>query len=946
VLSIGKLVSGAERYYLSVVAAGREEYYTGSGEAPGVWIGEGAERLGLGGEVEPEHLRMVLEGASPLDGAQLVPRRLAAGRVAGFDLTFSAPKSVSLLYGLGSDDVADAVRSSHDAASRDALRYLERHALYARRGAGGEQRIETIGAVAAAFRHRTSRAGDPQLHTHVLLANVVEGSDGRYSALDARLIYFHGRTAGFVYQAVLRAELSSRLGLRFEPSHNGLAEIEDADKAMLRAFATRRSEIEVRLEQWGQTSTRAAEFAALDTRPAKNPTASGGSPHASLRDTWRERARALGHDPESLADLLGPPRVPTVSEPQAIVTESDLLGPEGLTAQESAFERRDVVRAVAEHMKDGAFLAEIESITDRVLSSSQVVTLGTIGRGGEIRSTTAELLAIETEMLESARVRRGTEVGLVFEEALDASLSARSTLSDEQQSMVRTLTGSGDGVQVVIGKAGTGKTFALDAARAAWEGSGFKVTGAALAARAAAELRDGAGIRSTTLARLLIDLVEGSSVLGCTDVLVVDEAGMVGTRQLARVLGHASAGGAKVVLVGDPRQLPEIEAGGALGALANALGKVELTSNRRQSAGWERAALDELRSGDVGVALRTYEEAGHLHLAPSAATARSALVSDWLQSRSACTDARMYAARRDDVDWLNGLARSELRRRGILGPDLLGVAGSARFALGDEVLCLRNDRRLEVMNGTLGKVSAMYDGGLLIETPSGPRKLSASYLEEGFLAHGYASTIHKAQGATVERAFVLGTASVFREAGYVAMSRARGGTDLYVVGGAFESGLGDVSFAEGGIAGFLHSVSVSRAKALASTDPRLPLPDGPVSQPGRSVDSPSTSGRHTSPSRPIDHLATHSRKIPAYLVKAIGPRPGFAEERPDWIAAARAIDGYRSRFGVTSDAPLGPRPKDPVARLRYDEVLEVVVSYRRRLERVLEPPGPDLGLDR
>ena len=291
-LSIGKLVSGAEQYYLGVVAAGGEEYYTGSGEAPGVWMGEGAERLGLGGEVEPEQLRMVLEGMSPLDGTQLVPRRLAAGRVAGFDLTFSAPKSVSLLYGLGPDEVADAVRSSHDAATRDALRYLERHALYARRGAGGEKRVETTGAVAAAFRHRTSRAGDPQLHTHVLLANVVLGSDGRYSAPDTRLIYFHGRTAGFVYQAVLRAELSSRLGVSFELTHNGLAEIEGVDKAMLRAFATRRSEIEVRLEQWGATSARAAEVAALDTRSAKLSPPADGSSNASLRDTWRERRRA------------------------------------------------------------------------------------------------------------------------------------------------------------------------------------------------------------------------------------------------------------------------------------------------------------------------------------------------------------------------------------------------------------------------------------------------------------------------------------------------------------------------------------------------------------------------------------------------------------------------------------------------------------------------------
>jgi hypothetical protein len=278
--------------------------------------------------------------------------------------------------------------------------------------------------------------------------------------------------------------------------------------------------------------------------------------------------------------------------------------------------------------------------------------------------------------------------------------------------------------------------------------------------------------------------------------------------------------------------------------------------------------------------------------------------------------------------------------------DLLGVAGSAGFALGDEVLCQRNDRHLGVVNGTFGKVSATHDAGLVIETPSGPRKLSASYLEAGFLAHGYASTIHKAQGATVERTFVLGTASVLREAGYVAMSRARGGTDVYVVGGAFESGLLDDGSAEGGIEGFLRSVSVSRVKTLASTEQRLPLPDGPPRKPGRSVDSPSILGRYTSFRRPTGQMGQHPGKVPAYLVKAIGPRPGFADERSDWIAVARAIDGYRSRFGVTSDAALGLRPKDAVARLRYDEVLQVIVAYRRRLERVLEHPGPNLGLGR
>ena len=237
-LSIGKMVVGAESYYLGMVAQGREEYYTGAGESPGSWIGSGRHDLGLDGRVSPEDLRNLLAGIAPNSGLELgVKRSISAGRVAGFDLTFSAPKSVSLLYGLGSPEAAATVRDVHDLAVAEGLAYLEGHALSARRGAGGEHRLGTSGLVAAAFVHRTSRAGDPQLHTHVLAANVVLGADGRWSAPDARLLYFHARTAGFVYQASLRAGLVESLGVRFGPVQRGSAELAGLDRALLRGFS-------------------------------------------------------------------------------------------------------------------------------------------------------------------------------------------------------------------------------------------------------------------------------------------------------------------------------------------------------------------------------------------------------------------------------------------------------------------------------------------------------------------------------------------------------------------------------------------------------------------------------------------------------------------------------------------------------------------------------------
>ena len=813
-LSIGKLAGGAEHYYLESVATGREEYYTGAGEAPGYWLGSGAATLGLFGEVAPEQLSRLLAGGHPADGGALVAGAGSPRRVAGFDLTFSAPKSVSALWALGGEDVARAVQTAHDDAVADALAYLERHAALARRGRAGERTVATGGLTAAAFRHRTSRNGDPQLHTHLLAANAVEGADGKWSALHATLVYHHGRTAGFVYQAALRHDLVAALGVRFGPVRAGTAEMEGVDPALCRDFSTRRAEVTGRLAELGASSARAAQLATLETRRAKELPGEAAVEQEELRARWCSRAREAGHDPDGVLHALGPAHEPLFPPGEAVAAEAALLSPEGLTAHRSTFERRDALRAVAERLADGARLATLETLADGVMASSEVVGLGRLGRGGEQLCSTRELLALEAELIARAEAARSAGSGQVGESALASALAARPSLSPEQAAMVEHLTRSGAGVEVVVGKAGAGKTFALDAARAAWEQAGFRVQGAALAARAAAELQDGAGIPSGTLASLLRSVGRGEVVLSPRDVVVLDEAGMVGSRDLHRLLSATLSTGAKAVLVGDPRQLPEIEAGGALAALAVRLGACRLEENRRQEAAWERAALDELREGDVELAVRAFDGEGRVHRSPTAAGARAALVSGWSAAYLGGADARIFALRRSDVEELNAAARAGLRQAGRLGADLLDTGGRG-FAAGDEVLCLRNDRRVGVLNGTRGRVVAERDGGLVVATPAGERHLPATYLEDGRLAHGYASTVHKAQGGTVERAFVLGGDALYREAGYVALSRARAGTELYVVTGAFENGhVPDRVPAPDG--GLVAALSRSRAQELAT----------------------------------------------------------------------------------------------------------------------------------
>ena len=299
-MSIGKLAGGAEGYYLRAVASGVEDYYLGSGEAPGRWVGAGSVRLGLAGVVSPEQLRAVLDGRDPATGKSLLWVR-RPDRLPGLDLTFSAPKSVSLLFALGDEELSGFVRRAHDAAVSQALGYLEREAGEVRRGKDGRDRLPGGGFVAAAFRHRTSRAGDPQLHTHVLVANMTRGADGRWSALDGRQLYLQAKTAGTLYQAALRDQLAP-LGLAWTLHPNGTAEIDGIPRSVLRGFSRRREQIEAELAAHGATGPRAAQLATLATRPAKQP----GVDPVTLAGRWRARAQELGFDPAGSAAGSGP----------------------------------------------------------------------------------------------------------------------------------------------------------------------------------------------------------------------------------------------------------------------------------------------------------------------------------------------------------------------------------------------------------------------------------------------------------------------------------------------------------------------------------------------------------------------------------------------------------------------------------------------------------------
>jgi conjugative relaxase-like TrwC/TraI family protein len=858
VLNIGKVFRGKERYLLDQVAGSQRDYYTGAGEAPGQWAGTAAAELGIAGEVSEDGFLRIVNGAHPDTGARLgAPPR--GGRVLAYDLTFRAPKSVSLLYAFGGVQVRRAVREAHERALAAALGYLERHAAIARRGHGGHELVRGNGFIAAVFQHRTSRAGDPLLHSHAVIANGTRGPDGRWTALDGRVLYNHGKTAGYLYQAVLRHEVTRDLRVPWDRVRNGVADIAGIPRAFIVGFSQRRQQITRRMAERGECSAKAAQVAALDTRQAKGEAVD----QETLEGRWRQRAQELGFDVDDLAAVLGQAdsRPLTARDRERILTH--LAGPQGLTKEASTFCRRDVVRAVCEQLTAGAEAAEIEHLTDQLLAADQQVIqvtytdeedLTPVGdtirradgravsaRVDSQRYSTHQLVSLEAELIADGQRRQGEHAGVVPEQVLTAVLDSHvgrrdgdaeqpSRLAPDQEAMVRALTTSGDGVELVNAQAGTGKTFALDAARAAWQAAGYRVVGAALAAQAAKELTDGAGIESSTISRLLLDLEDPRAPgLSRDTVLIIDEAGMVGTRLLAQVLGHADRGGAKVVLVGDTAQLPEIDAGGAFRGLTIRLGAIHLTENRRQVHQWERDALELLRAGDAGGAIGRYWQHGRVVVRASAPALRTQLVADWWAAMRKAEEQApvMVAARRADVTDLNGRARALMAADGRLGPQSLTV-GSKTFAVGDRIVTLKNERRrLGVLNGTRGTVTGVdltagalelcTDDGRSVRLPqwylAGSRRRPGQRVD-----HGYAITGHKAQGMTTERAFVLGSEDLYKEWGYAAMSRGRQENRLYLVVG--ENPLADEIEVLGQtkqdpIAVIVRVLGRSRAKTLA-----------------------------------------------------------------------------------------------------------------------------------
>lgn len=864
------------------------EYYIKEGEA-GYWMGNGANRLGLEGQVSGLDFKALAEGYAP-SGEALMRNAGEPDRRAGWDLTFSAPKSVSVAWGVADEPTRLAIEKAHVEAVREAFNVMQQHAAYARTGAQGQD-LQRCELVAAAFQHGTSRAQEAQLHTHLFVMNMglIEGRSA--ASLASEFMFDYKMAAGAAYQCSM-ADKMGRLGHQLERDGQESFRLANVPRALEEAQSTRRQQIMAELARTGQTGAKAAAVATLKTRAAK-----GDQTADQLRDSWRAVAREHGftpsmarpgteqshshqkdnhHERHSTQQRPGQQREPGAL-PVAHRSSATALGRlEGLGLQHSKNNLRTLQgRSLDSHRNRASLLlprdarhrveqtraqqlselrrpATVEDHTafpglqeknmpsvrevlnaaterDAIVTDAQIltqayrlsITQGSILQAEAVaaraqrqavaiertdgqreqrsahlaRYTTKELMQAERDVLRIVIDRKGESWHAldrkVIEAAIDRTEAARSKpgqefkLNDEQRAAVLKLAGTSGGVQVLVGDAGTGKSTTMQAVREAHEAVGLRVIGTSTGTKAAQELAASAGIDSRNIAKLCLDLERGREQLTNKTVLVIDEAGMTNSRDMVRLMRAADEAGAKVILVGDWKQLQPVGAGETFRAVDKELGSVRLETINRQSNEWERETVKQLSRGEAADALKTYAEEDRIHVDATYQKAIKDLAQRHLDNiREVGADKTVaLAGTNRAVDDINQAVREGLKKDGQLqdghtmttrdegrnsGQRRIELAQSERVAIGN------NDREGRFTNGDVGTVQRIdpKTGTLEVKLDRTGETVKVN-VQDNEVRHGYAMTTHKAQGSTYDRATVYLDSNSSREMAYVQASRAR-----------------------------------------------------------------------------------------------------------------------------------------------------------------------------
>ncbi len=795
-LTITKLKSA--EYVLRSVADGMEDYFMGAGEAPGVWHGRWAPALGLEGVVAAEDLRAMIDGMHPGTGEELLAG-LRERAVTAIDVTLSVPKSVSVLWAFGSPETSGTVaRAVVDATDR-ALVFLEEQAAVTRRQQGGvRRRVGTDGFAIAAFAHRTSRDGDPQLHTHCLIPNLVRRDDGRYVAFDAAPLHTWAKATGTVFLNELERSLSRSLGVEWGPERNGCREMVGFTPEQLRTFSKRTVAIAEHLDATGTAfdSNRdrmvADDQASIATRPPKDPALTP----ERLRDRWHREAAAVGLHPGHGVDDLVVGRAVTRPGPiRDIDVFTALADPvTGLCATESRFGAAHVVERIAALSAGRLDLAEIGALTDRFLASGLVVRLAPDVAGRRPPQwSTVELRGVEDRLLADLH-RLQVLPGPVIPDPVirDAVDGVPVELGADQVDAVRALCGPGPALRALVAPAGYGKTTTLRAAVDAQQAAGRPVVVLAPTHKAVAELR-AAGLEAQTIARFLVRLPD--EPIRPDTTVIIDELSQLGTRPAARLItAMTGTAGVQLWCVGDAQQAQSVAAGGLAVEIERLAQEglivgATLTENRRQHDPTDRQSLAHLRAGDVEECRTIRTAQGWDHEAGRNQDTRQALAEAAVRDgdRHGTDQVAVLAVSHVDGEDLADRIRALRATRGELrGPTMTGPAWGpdARvYAAGVRVLLhatIDPGPRPRVFNGATGTILTVDQTGLRVrfdhgETATLPAALVTGRRADGTpnLSHGWARTVDGAQGGTWTQVHLLGTPALDRYTGYVGLSRGR-----------------------------------------------------------------------------------------------------------------------------------------------------------------------------
>ncbi len=742
--------------------------------------------------------------------------RFAANRkeqkvVVAYDVTVSFEKSISLVWARANPEQRRTIEAALDAGTNAAVAYLEDQALAVRRGRSA---VKADGVWAASFRHMTNRNLEPQLHDHVVIANI-GAADGRTQALDSRLLHHHAKTAGYVAGAVTRQHLTEQLGIAWQPVERGLADIDGVTRQTINAFSTRRTEITTLTDELGVDSASARNVAARTTRTRKDEPADWNT----LERQWTSQLDHLGLTTDRWAQLQHQPFQQHLDATDEQHLAAFLHSPQGITKSNAVFSRKDVVQAIVGW--DGTHGAgtrlgfnDIDRITDTFLTGQNIVALdmtpAQVTRTGETHwYSTVAMLDLERAVINGythARVNHSLDPDMVDAARRTWETTTGHTLGEDQTRMVDAITTSAYQFLPVVGPAGTGKTAALNVAAQAWTAAGYKPLGASVTGTATEVLAESAGIRTRTVASLLAELNAGGQPFTERTVLLVDEASTLSNRDHHTLMLAITEAGGLMRTIGDPAQHRSVEAGGLWAHLVTDLADriPVLDTNRRQAAPEMtdvRLANADYRNGLISQALERLHNNDRIVTAPTADELLDHLTADWHTDRQQHPDdqSRMMAESHTVRRQLNQRAQTLLLAEGTLTGAALTI-GDERFHLGDQVITRTQDRNLKhddghfLRNGATGTITALGhdangDPTITVDFDRhGELTLPHEFLTrrirpgiDGGLTPGYAITTHAAQGSTYRTGRMLTTDSSSKEGVYVGLTRGTSDTRLYLV---------------------------------------------------------------------------------------------------------------------------------------------------------------------